>query len=140
MEYIIGFLSAFVFIYFFVQTQNKYDILKERLKFAKSTQSRNHHLFSQNIILPKKRGRLKNTQSAKHDKNVNIKVIIMDEQAYWIKNNKFYMADMSHGNVDKETTREVDTMTMNRVQLDKMMFIVDRLREEAFDDRGGAGN
>jgi len=140
MEYIVGFLSAFFFIYFLVQTQNKYDILKERLKFVKSTQSRNHHLFSKDIILPKKGGRDKNTQSAKHDKNVNIKVIIMDGQAYWIKDNKFYMADMTHGNVDKETTREVDTMTMNRVQLDKMMFIVDRLREEAFDDRGGAGN
>jgi hypothetical protein len=47
---------------------------------------------------------------------------------------------MIDGNVDKETTRVVDTMTMNKVQLDKMIFIIDRLREEAFDDRWGSGN
>ena len=64
----------------------------------------------------------------------------MDNQAYWIKDNVFYTADMAmNGNVDKDTTRTVDTMTMNKVQLDKMMFIIDRLREEAFDDRGGTG-
>jgi len=140
MEYIIGFLSAFVFIYFLVQIQSRYDILKERLKFVKSTQSRHHYLFKKNTFLPKKRGRNNNTQSAKHDKNINIKVIIMDNQAYWIKDNTFYTAEMRHGVVDKETTKEVDTMTMNKVQLDKMMFIIDRLREEAFDDRGGTRN
>jgi hypothetical protein len=65
----------------------------------------------------------------------------MDNQAYWIKDNLFYTADMSiDGNVNKDTTRIVDTMTMNSVQLDKMMFIIDRLREEAFYDRGGSGN
>jgi hypothetical protein len=30
-------------------------------------------------------------------------------------------------------------MTMDRIQLDKMIFIIDRLREEAFDDRRGTG-
>lgn len=140
MQYIIGFLSAFVFIYFLVQIQNRYDILKERLKFVKSTQSRYHYLFKKNVSLPKQKARNKNTQSAKHDKNVNIKVIIMDDQAYWIKDNTFYTAEMKYGIVDKETTRVVDTMTMNKVQLDKMIFIIDRLREEAFDDRWGAGN
>ncbi len=64
----------------------------------------------------------------------------MDDQAYWIKDNTFYTADMVQGTVDKETTRIVDTMTMNKVQLDKMIFIIDRLREEAFDDRWGSGN
>ena len=139
MEYIIGFLSAFVFVYFIMQLQYKYDILKENLKFVKSTQSRRHYLLKSDVVLHKKEARNKNTQSAKHDKNINIKVIIMDEKAYWIKDNVFYMADMNHGNVDKDTTRKVDTMAMNKVQLDKMMFIIDRLREEAFDDRGGSG-
>jgi hypothetical protein len=139
MEYIIGFLSAFIFIYFLVQIQYKYDVLKENLKFVRSTQSRDYYLLNKNHTIKKIKARNKNTQSAKHDKNVNIKVIIMDDQAYWIKDNIFYMADMHYGNVDKETTRKVDTMAMNKVQLDKMMFIIDKLREEAFDDRGGSG-
>jgi len=140
MEYIIGFLSAIVFVYFLVRIQNKYDVLRSRLKFSKSTQSRNHYLFDRDANPVQKKKKEINRQSTKHDKNVNIRVIIMDDQAYWIKDNTFYMADMSYGNVDKETTRVVDTMAMNKVQLDKMIFIIDRLREEAFDDRWGAGN
>jgi ribosomal 30S subunit maturation factor RimM len=139
MEYIIGFLSAFVFVFLFIQIQYRYDVLKENIKLARSSQSTRHTMVgaaqSFNLVKTKKR----DSQSNRHDKNINIKVIIMDDQAYWIKDNTFYMADMSHGNVDKETTRVVDTMTMNKVQLDKMIFIIDRLREEAFDDRWGSG-
>ena len=121
-----------------MRIQYKYDILKQNVKFVKSSQSRNHYLFNNNT--PKKKSKKINRQSSNHDKNINIKVIIMDDQAYWIKDNTFYTADMVQGNVDKETTRIVDTMTMNKVQLDKMIFIIDRLREEAFDDRWGSGN
>lgn len=141
MEYIIGFLSAIAFVYFLVKIQYKYDILKERLKFSGSSQSRNYYLFDKDIQPKAKRPKPTSSQSIKHDKNINIKVIIMDNQAYWIKDNVFYTADMSmNGNVDKDTTRTVDTMTMNKVQLDKMMFIIDKLREEAFDDRRGTGH
>jgi hypothetical protein len=139
MEYIIGFLSAIVFVYFLVRIQNKYDVLRVRLKFSKATQSRNHYLFERDVDVVQKKKKEVNRQSAKHDKNVNIRVIIMDNQAYWIKDNVFYTAELNHGIVDKETTKEVDTMTMNKVQLDKMIFIIDRLREEAFDDRWGSG-
>ena len=139
MEYIIGFLSAIVFVYFISRIQNKYDLLRVRLKFSKSTQSRNHYLFKRDVDVVQKKKKEVKRQSAKHDKNVNIRVIIMDDQAYWIKDNVFYTAELNHGIVDKETTKEVDTMTMNKVQLDKMIFIIDRLREEAFDDRWGSG-
>ena len=64
----------------------------------------------------------------------------MDEQAYWIKDNVFYTADMDGDYVDKDTTRRVDTMAMNTVQLDKMMFIVDKLREGNLNDSGGTRN
>jgi hypothetical protein len=48
---------------------------------------------------------------------------------YWIVNNTFYVADIVDGNVEENTTRLVDTMTMDKVQLDKIMFIVEKLRE-----------
>lgn len=82
----------------------------------------------------------KTTQSKVHDKKTNVKVIIMDNNAYWIKDNLFYTAEISvSGEVDKTTTRVVDTMAMDTVQLDKMMFIIDKLREEDFNDRGSSG-
>jgi len=79
------------------------------------------------------------TQSQKHIQKNMLRVVITEGKAYWILDNVFYTAELNHGIVDKETTKEVDTMTMNKVQLDKMIFIIDRLREEAFDDRWGSG-
>lgn len=70
----------------------------------------------------------------------NIKVILVDGSAYWVKDNAFYTAYLSEdGLVDKDTTRVVDTITMSGVELDKMLFIMDRLREGIDDDRGGTG-
>ncbi len=140
MEYIVGFLSAFVFLYLISYLQRKYNIFYEiSLRHLKPSQSHIHNL----IYLSSEpiKNNIKKTQSKVHDAKTNIKVIIMDNQAYWIKDNLFYTADMSiDGNVNKDTTRTVDTMNMNSVQLDKMMFIIDKLREEAFYNRGGSGN
>jgi hypothetical protein len=81
------------------------------------------------------------SQSTKHENNTSIKVIMMDDSAYWIKDNTFYCAKIDEsGTVDKETTSVVDTMTMDKVQLDKMLFIMDKLREGLYDDSGGSGN
>ena len=68
-------------------------------------------------------------QSSKHEENTNIKVIIMDNSAYWIKDNKFYVADFKDDSIDKDSVRTVDTMNMDKVQLDKMFFIMDQLRD-----------
>lgn len=95
MEYIIGFLSAIVFVYFLVRIQNKYDVLRSRLKFSKSTQSRNHYLFERDVTPVQKKKKEVNRQSTKHDKNVNIRVIIMDDQAYWIKDNVFILQNLT---------------------------------------------
>jgi hypothetical protein len=74
------------------------------------------------------------TQSQKHLKENNINVIIVDNEAFWIKNNIFYKAQMSDQGVDKNTTQEVDTIAMDKIQLDKMLFIMDKLREGIDDD------
>jgi hypothetical protein len=142
MEYTIGFIFGFLFVYVVAKLQYRYNIFNEiPLRSLKPSQSHNHNILFLFSLLNENKRVKKNTQSRVHDSKTNIKVIIMDNQAYWIKDNIFYTADMQmDGNVDKDTTRTVDTMSMNRVQLDKMMFIIDRLREEAFDDRWGAGH
>ncbi len=141
MEYTIGFILGFLFVYVVAKLQYRYNIFNEfSLNQLKPSQSHNHNILFAFKLLDENKRAKKNTQSKLHDSKINIKVIIMDNQAYWIKDNVFYTADMQmDGNVDKDTTRTVDTMSMNKVQLDKMMFIIDRLREEAFDDRWGAG-
>jgi hypothetical protein len=80
------------------------------------------------------------TQSKMHYDKTNVKVIILDNQAYWIKDNIFYKAPIDGQEIDKESAEQVDTIHMDKVQLDKMLFIMDRLREGIDDDSRGSGD
>ena len=141
MKYYVGFAFAFILMYIIAILQAKYNIFNEPSSKHKVRQS-DAYLFLLSIqkFSPIKNKVKKQRQSTVYDSKVNIKVIIMDEQAYWIKDNVFYTADMDGDYVDKDTTRRVDTMAMNTVQLDKMMFIVDKLREGNLNDSGGTRN
>ena len=83
-----------------------------------------------------RRLRTKSQSIIQHDKT-NIRVIIFDNSAYWIKDNMFYKAPLVNELIDKESAEQVDTMGMDKVQLDKMLFIMDRLREGINDDSRG---
>lgn len=138
MEYLAGFLFAFLLMYVVFKLQINNNILKEpKVKPLKYSQSHIHSIMKP--LLPKnlKNKKREKSQSSLHESKYSIKVILMDNNAYWIKDNVFYMADMGpDGLVDKDTTRIVDTMAMSKVQLDKMMFIIDRLREDTYDSGG----
>ena len=69
------------------------------------------------------------TQVSKYEDSLNIKVVLSENKAYWITNNTFYVANEEDGVIDKESTKPVDTISMDKVQLDKMMFIVEALTE-----------
>jgi hypothetical protein len=81
------------------------------------------------------------TQSQKHFDSMHIKVIIAQDEAYWIANNVFYVADIDSESrmVLQETARAVDTMTMDDVQLKKIEEIVELLRKGE-DDSRSTGN
>jgi hypothetical protein len=71
-----------------------------------------------------------NTQATEHHEKNLIRIIFVESQAYWIRSNVFYTADLDEmGLIDFDSTRAVDTMTMSKVQLDKMSFIVEKLTE-----------
>jgi hypothetical protein len=80
------------------------------------------------------------TQSSKHEEKTNIKVVIVDNKAYFIKNGTFYCADMHGTEIDGANATLVDTMAMDKVQLDKMLFIMDQLRDGKKNDSGDSGN
>lgn len=139
MKYYVGFVFAFLLINIVSKLQNKYNIFNDFKKVNKNTQS--HKLFIRSALgkINSVETKKLETQAQKHEKKTRIKVIIMDDQAYWVKDNVFYTADMTDGDVNKNTTRIVDTMTMSKVQLDKMVFIMDRLREGTLNDSGSTG-
>lgn len=70
------------------------------------------------------------SQASKHRASNMVRIVFVENQAYWIRDSVFYTADIDdEGYIDAETTRAVDTMTMDKVQLEKMSFIVEKLTE-----------
>jgi hypothetical protein len=115
--------------------------------FASRSRVIKHEIISQSMLLSRYSNAKKysrklntNTQSKKHFDKTNVKVIIVDNQAYWIKDNIFYKAPLVNQLIDKDSAEQVDTTDMNRVQLDQMLFILDKLREGISDDSRGSGN
>lgn len=80
------------------------------------------------------------TQSYKNEDKKYTRVLFIDNSAYWIKDNALYVADLIDGVVEESTTRKVDTMAMDKVQLDRIMFIVEALTEGKEDDSGSSRN
>ena len=69
------------------------------------------------------------TQSEKHIQKNMLKVVITEGKAYWILNNVFYIADAINGRVDEETTKPLDIENMPTKELDKMLSILDDLKQ-----------
>lgn len=82
----------------------------------------------------------KKSQSLKHVEKNTIKVIFVEDKAYWVSNNIFYCADAIDGNVDVDTTKPIDATDMSKKDIDKMLFILDNLQNGSSDDNSSAGN
>jgi hypothetical protein len=79
-------------------------------------------------------------QSSNQEEKTNIKVVIFDNKAYFVKDGTFYCAEMHGTEIDGANASLVDTMGMDRVQLDKMLFIMDQLRDGKNYDSGDSRN
>ncbi len=82
----------------------------------------------------------RDTQSKSHEKSMYTRVVFLDNEAYWIKNNALFVADMDEGVVAEETARRVDTIGMDKVQLEKVIHIVEALTEGRKNDSGYSGH
>lgn len=134
MDFIFGSLTTLLAIWLVLRYFNMLDSKAKEIKRYKFSQSSVYEmikpLLPDDFFNPKP----KKTQSYIHEQRTNVRVIILDGMAYWIKDNKIYEAYMNEGGIDKDSARVVDTMSMDKVQLDKITFIVDTLREGLDDD------
>ena len=69
------------------------------------------------------------TQSQRHIQKNMLRVVIADGSAYWILNNVFYTANAINGRVDEETIKPLDIENMPVKELDKMLSILDDLKQ-----------
>jgi len=81
------------------------------------------------------------TQSQRHIQKNMLRVVIADGSAYWILNNVFYTANAINGRVDEETIKPLDIENMPVKELDKMLSILDDLKQGVGpNDSSGTGN
>jgi len=81
------------------------------------------------------------TQSEKHIQKNMLKVVITEGKAYWILGNVFYTANAINGRVDEETTMPLDVQDMPAEELNKMLSILDDLKQGVEpNDSGSTGN
>ena len=67
-----------------------------------------------------------------------IKVVVVDDSAYWIQNNTFYKSIISEdGEIDQNLAIPIDTTGMQNEEIEKLMRILDDLRGE---DNAGSGS
>jgi hypothetical protein len=81
------------------------------------------------------------TQSQRHIQKNMLRVVIAEGSAYWILNNVFYTANAVNGRVDEETIKPLDIENMPIKELDKMLSILDDLKQGVGpNDSGSTGN
>ena len=69
------------------------------------------------------------SQSRKHIQEHMLRIMVFDGKAYWVKDNIFFVAETNRGNVLHDSAKQVDTSDMSKADIDKMMFILDKLKE-----------
>jgi hypothetical protein len=118
---------------------NRYKVLKN-LKNVRYSQSDRH----QTIInfMPKKINNRQQieSQATKHAGKTMVKIIVIDNKAYWVKDNVFYFADTNNGDIVDVTAKPVEISNMSKQDIDKMLFILDNLRKGNVNDSSSAGN
>jgi len=129
MEYVIGSLIT-LFTIFFVNRFIKKEIDSQSAISISYSQSHIHNLIDPFLPDNSTLTLLKPTQASKYLEETQQKFIIVEEKAYWIKDNEFFVANMIDGSIDRESAQLVDTMSMSKVELEKIIFIVEKLTGE----------
>jgi hypothetical protein len=62
------------------------------------------------------------------------------KNAYWIKDSKVYRADLLEGRVQEDSAKVLDMMALDKVELEEVIFIVDKLTEGKSNDNGNPRN
>jgi len=128
LEYLLGATITAATMFFTYQWLQK-TVGKNQKTFKLVVSQSNNHELLKKMFMPDQSFPVATTQSTKHFDSINMRILIFDNQAYWIKNNTVFIADIINGEIEKDTAREVDTMSMDKVQLNKMVFIVEKLKE-----------
>ena len=115
---------------------------KERRSFNKTLyrQSDMHNMLKEFFFRDIFDNKAASSQSKIWKEKKTTKFLVIDQKAYWVSNNMFYVGDADNGQVSPETGKPIDISTMSPKEVNKMLFILDNLNGGRRNDSGGAGN
>lgn len=139
MEYFLGSAITLAIVFLLERKLSKDSYPQMKLRYS---QSRSHALFPLTRSTQYYTYQDLNTQSTKHNSSKNeTRVVLHEDDAYWIAGNTLFTAKLNGDNIDRESTKIVDTMALDKVELNKLMIIVDKLTEGTDkNDNGNPGN
>lgn len=146
MEFFFGSVTSFLCMYFFTKYTSRLQQKARSIKMPIHSQAKLWRITEPARIIDQMINHVKEskkkTQAQKFYDSIHIRVVISNNEAFWIKDNVFYTANINDHQVDHENARVVDTMAMDDVQLKRISEIVEILREEEENnhDSGRPGN
>lgn len=126
MEYFIGSVVTIILVIFLFLAVRQ--IPRERINIMQTSQSRQFELIGRHLIFDIVKD--KPSQTLKYEQSHMLKVFVLKDKAYWIKNNKVFTAQITDNEINSDDGVEVDMMAMTPVQLKEMLFIIDQLKED----------
>ena len=115
---------------------------KEKKSFNKTLyrQSDMHNMLKEFFFRDIFDNEVASSQSKIWKEKKTTKFLVIDQKAYWVSNNMFYVGDTDNGQVRPETGKPIDISTMSQKEVNKMLFILDNLNGGRKNDSGGARN
>ncbi len=89
-------------------------------------------------FLNNKNNKKKASQSKKRKESLEIKILTLDDKAYWILDNVFYSCKIINGSPDFSSGEPVDIFNMPKKELDKMLIILDNITRGSKHDSSGS--
>jgi hypothetical protein len=99
-------------------------------KLPVMSQSRAIAMVSKLYAIAEKANKPKKTQATKFFDKMNPTILILEDGGYWISNNAVYYAGFTDEGIDTDNAVQLDTTSMNDVELRKLMFIVEQLTKD----------
>ena len=91
-------------------------------------QSDIHEIIKDHLPRQTTEGRVPISQSRNHIHKNMVKVVMVEDKAYWVMDNVFYVAKTIHGRIDPETAEPLDIINMPEKELKIMLDILDSLK------------
>ena len=132
MDYILGVITAVFAIY--AVRRFWYPLSKPKPVYVKYSQSHMFELIRPSIEMMMSFPQYVETQSRKHLERNIVNVLIYEDKAYWIRDNSVFVANVVDGAVDQQSAATIDAMKLDKLGLERLSFVIDKLTEGGRDD------